>query len=97
MPKLSKSAIDCAKYIGDGKSRCVIWDDGTGSISGFGARIYPPDGKGKTKKSFIFMYRADGRKRMMVLGSYGAKTVDEARKVDVLPRVQTEGPKVEST
>lgn len=70
--KLTKSVIDRARYSGDGKSRDVRWDD---ELSGFGVRIYPSG-----KKSFVLSYRAAGRKRLMVVGAYGVKTLDQARK-----------------
>jgi integrase len=79
MPTLTKSAIDRAKYTGNGQSRCAIWDDGKGAVPGFGVRIYPPDKNGVARKSFIFSYRAGGRKRMMVIGAFGAITLEQAR------------------
>jgi integrase len=74
---LRKRSIDAAKYEGDGKSRCVLWDN---DPHGLGLRIYPPNAKGETKKAFVLSYRFKGRKRLMVLGRYGADiTLDQAR------------------
>ena len=56
------------------------WDrDGTSKggtpIPGFGSRIYPSG-----EKAFVLSYRARGRKRLMVLGRYGADlSLDQAR------------------
>lgn len=48
------------------------WDD---AIPGFGVRIYPSG-----KKAFVASYRTKVRKRLMVLGRYGADlTLDQAR------------------
>jgi integrase len=69
--KLTKRAIDGFKYEGDGKSRDARWDE---QIPGLGARIYPSG-----KKVFILSYRANGRKRLLVLGAYGVLTLDQAR------------------
>ena len=57
----------------------VRWDtDGSGKgegMPGFGVRLYPSG-----KKAFVLSYRFQGRKRLMVLGRFGADlTVDQAR------------------
>lgn len=83
MPKLTKRAIDAAAYEGDGKSRHVLWDS---DLNGFGCRIYPTG-----RKAFVLSYRINGRKRMMTIGSYGALTLDQARK-----RARAELAKVET-
>jgi len=70
--KLTKRAIDVATYEGDGKSRHVLWDS---DVNGFGCRIYPTG-----RKAFVLSFRINGRKRMMTIGSYGALTLDQARK-----------------
>ncbi len=70
--KLTKKIIDQAKYNGDGKSRDVCWDS---SFPGFGVRIYPSG-----RKSFVLSYRVEGRKRLIVIGVYGAWTLDQAQK-----------------
>lgn len=69
--KLNKRAIDSFTYEGDGESRDVRWDT---ALPGFGLRIYPTG-----RKAFIVSYRIHGRKRMAVLGNYGARTLDQAR------------------
>ncbi len=69
---ITKSEIDRFKYKGGWDVR---WDGGNGAITGFGVRIYSSG-----KKSFVFSYRADGRKRLMVLGGCAAMTVEQARK-----------------
>lgn len=48
------------------------WDE---AIPGFGVRLYASG-----KKSFVLSYRSDGRKRLMVLGRFGADlTIEQAR------------------
>ena len=70
--KLTKRSIDVFKYQGDGQSRDVRWDD---AMRGFGVRIYPSG-----QKAFVLSYRADGRKRLLTLGTYGRDfTLDQAR------------------
>ncbi len=69
MAKLTKRAIDSFRYRGGWDVR---WDD---DVPGFGIRLYPSG-----KKAFVLSYRASGRKRLMVLGRYGADlTLDQAR------------------
>ena len=70
MPKLTKRAIDSFRYRGGWDVR---WDD---DIPGFGVRLYPSG-----KRSFVLSYRnARGRKRLLVLGRYGADlTLAQAR------------------
>lgn len=72
MTKLTKAVIDRFQYQGDGVSRDARWDT---VLPGFGVRIYPSG-----RKSFVLSYRAQGRKRMMVLGNYGVLTLEEARR-----------------
>ena len=71
--KLTKRLIDGIVYRGTDGSRDVRWDD---DIPGFGVRVYP-----NGKKSFVLSYRVNGRKRLMVLGAFGALTLDQARKL----------------
>ncbi len=69
MAKLKKRTIDSFRYDGGWDVR---WDD---EIPGFGIRVYPSG-----KKAFVLSYRTKGRKRLMVLGRYGADlTLDQAR------------------
>ena len=76
--KLTKRAIDSFRYNGGWDVR---WDD---AVPGFGIRIYPTG-----KKAFVLSYRHQGRKRLMVLGRYGADfTLDQARKKASASRVQ---------
>ena len=76
--KLTKSKIDAFEYKGGWDVR---WDD---DVKGLGLRIYPTG-----KKSFILRYAKNGKKRTMVVGSYGDWTLQQARdharslKVDV--------------
>ncbi len=69
--KLTKRAIDPFVYEGDGKSRDVRWDS---TLPGLGVRIYPTG-----RKAFLLSYRVRGRKRMMVLGTFGTLTLEQAR------------------
>lgn len=67
--KLTNKAIKAFTYRGGWDVR---WDD---AIPGFGVRIYPSG-----KKAFVASYRTKVRKRLMVLGRYGADlTLDQAR------------------
>ena len=69
MANLTKRSIDSFRYRGGWDVR---WD---GTVPGFGVRVYPSG-----KKAFVLSYRARGRKRLMVLGRYGADlTLDQAR------------------
>ncbi len=69
MAKLTKRAIDSFRYRGGWDVR---WDN---DVPGFGIRLYPSG-----KKAFVLSYRAKGRKRLMVLGRYGADlTLNQAR------------------
>ena len=66
---LTTKKIKAFKYEGGWDVR---WDD---AVPGFGVRIYPSG-----KKAFVCSYRHQGRKRLMVLGRFGADlTIDEAR------------------
>ncbi len=65
--KLTDSKIRALK----GQTRRHIqWDEG----SGLGVRVSPAE-----KKSFVFMFRHDGKARMMTLGAYPKLTLAEAR------------------
>ncbi len=66
--KLTTKSIRAFEYHGGWDVR---WDD---VVTGLGVRIYPSG-----KKAFVLSYRAQGRKRLMVLGRYGTVTLDEAR------------------
>lgn len=53
------------------KSRYIVWEEGG---TGLGVRVSPAD-----RKSFIFMYRFDGKSRMMTLGPYPKLKLVSAR------------------
>jgi len=53
------------------KARYIVWEEGA---TGLGVRISPAD-----RKSFIFMYRFDGKPRMMTLGPYPKLKLVSAR------------------
>lgn len=82
---LTKCKLDAATYTGTKNARYVLWDD---EIPGFGVRIFPSG-----KKSFVLSYRAAGRKRLLTVGTYGALTLDQARKAAraELAKVETQG------
>ena len=67
--KLTNKAIRAWTYRGGWDVR---WDQ---AVTGLGLRIYPSG-----KKSFVLSYRSGGRKRLMVLGTFGVITIDEARR-----------------
>ncbi len=67
--KLTIKAIKAFSYEGGWDVR---WDD---DVPGFGVRIYPSG-----KKAFVLSFRQKGKKRLMVLGRFGADfTLEEAR------------------
>jgi len=81
--KLTKSYIDGAAFEGTGpQTRDVRWDT---EMKGLGIRIFPSG-----QKSFVLSYRINGRKRLMKLGDYGVKTLDEARRDARAKRVLVE-------
>lgn len=71
--KLTKKTIDRAVYEGNkhGTAWDVRWDS---LIPGFGVRLYPSG-----RKAFILRYRAQGRKRLFTIGTYGPITLEQAR------------------
>jgi len=74
MPNITKSYVDGLKCR---DAAYVKWDS---KLAGFGVRVYARDPKGKCKKSFVLRYaNVAGKRRMMVLGQFGAMTVTEAR------------------
>jgi integrase len=69
---LTKATVKAATYRPGGASRQVIWD---AKLRGFGCRVTPEGGR-----SFVILYRANGRQRLMSLGPVqDFKTLDEAR------------------
>ncbi len=70
--RLTKKIVESATYEGNGGSRYVLWDE---EVRGLGLRVFPSG-----RKSFVLLYRVDGRQRLMKLGSYGVFTVQDARK-----------------
>lgn len=70
--RLTTRAIDAAQYTGTNNARCALWDD---EVPGFGLRIYPSG-----RKAFVLSYRVAGRKRQITLGTYGVRTLEQARK-----------------
>jgi integrase len=69
---LTKAYIDRASFEGHPKSKDIRWDT---QIRNFGVRLYSSG-----QKTFVLFYRFNGRQRLMKLGVYGVKTLDEARK-----------------
>jgi integrase len=53
------------------KSRYIVWEEGG---TGLGVRVSPAD-----RKSFIFMYRFDGKSRMLTIGPYPKVKLVSAR------------------
>jgi integrase len=68
--KIKQNNIKAFVYEGDGK-RDVRWD---AALPGFGVRVYPSG-----EKAFLISYRVRNRKRMMVLGTFGKMTLEQAR------------------
>ena len=69
---LTKANVEALSYNLDGPSRQVLWD---AKQRGFGCRVTPEGGK-----SYVILYRANGRQRLMSLGRIEDFTgVEEAR------------------
>lgn len=74
MPKLTKRVVDAIRPDPDGKE-VFVWDEGDGSLKGFGVRMMPSG-----VASYLVQYRnAEGRTRRKVIGRVGTLTPDEAR------------------
>jgi integrase len=70
---LTKRRVDAAKYEGEGRSQCILWD---AALPGFGLRIHPTG-----RKAFVLFYRTiAGSKRLYTVGRYPELTLDQARK-----------------
>ena len=89
------SAIKLTKRIIDSliceKDWDVRWDS---ELAGFGIRLYSGG-----KKSFVLAYRLMGQKKLMVIGGYGALTLDEARniaKIKLAELIQGQNPAKDS-
>lgn len=86
MPKIAKRFVDGLKPDAKGKDK-FHWDEGDGSIKGFGIRIKPTG-----TASYLVQYRnAEGRTRRLVIGRVGVLTPDQARRIacDKLREAQT--------
>jgi integrase len=70
---LTKRQIEALRYDPDGPRQQIQWG-GIDDLPGFGCRVYPTG-----RKSFVLSYRAGRRTRLLVLGAYGALTVQQAR------------------
>lgn len=75
--KLTKKKIDSFIHKGGWDVR---WDS---ELSGFGVRLYDSG-----KKSFVYSYRFEGRKKLIALGSVHTITLDEARNIARIKAVQ---------
>lgn len=75
MPKLTKRLIDSHPSV---TVDSTVWDEGDGSVKGFGVRVFPSG-----VKSFCLVYRDPyGKQRRYTIGKHGRDlTVDQARKV----------------
>jgi integrase len=81
MAALTKRTLDAAKPQGE---RYFVW---CGSLSGFGARIYPSG-----RKVFVAQVRVGRGQRRVTIGTLGAFTVDQARKrAETIIRAAAEG------
>ena len=86
--KLTKRIID--SLISE-KDWDVRWDS---ELAGFGIRLYSGG-----KKSFVLSYRLMGQKKLIVIGRYGALTLDEARniaKIKLAELIQGQNPAKDS-
>jgi site-specific recombinase XerD len=81
MAALTKRVLDAAKPQAE---RYFVW---CGSLSGFGARIYPSG-----RKVFVAQVRVGRGQRRVTIGTFGAFTVDQARKrAEAIIRAAAEG------
>jgi integrase len=81
MPALTKRALDAAKPRAE---RYFVW---CGTLSGFGARIYPSG-----KKVFVAQVRVGRGQRRVTIGRHGPFTVDQAReRAEKIIRAAAEG------
>ena len=81
MAALTKRTLDAAKPQAE---RYFVW---CGSLSGFGARIYPSG-----RKVFVAQIRVGRGQRRVTIGALGAFTVDQARKrAEAIIRAAAEG------
>lgn len=72
MSKLTKTVVDRAELR---EKQYTIW---CGELKGFGVYIYPTG-----KKTYFIDYRADAGRRRMTIGSHGAITAEQARKLAI--------------
>ena len=64
---LTKRAVDAARYTGNGRAPCMLWD---GKVPGFGLRVHPTG-----KRQLFVYYRNDqGRQREKTLGAVGCRS-----------------------
>lgn len=70
---LTEAQVRAATYAGDGTSWDVRWD-GPDGVPGFGCRVYPSG-----RKSYVVIYRVDGRRRTLAIGSAARLSLVEAR------------------
>ena len=62
-PALTKTRVDAARYGGQGRSPCFVWD---GALRNFGLRVQPTG-----RKSFVLFYRTpNGTKRLLTVARY---------------------------
>jgi hypothetical protein len=81
MSALTKRTLDAAK---PQVERYFVW---CGSLSGFGARIYPSG-----RKTFVAQVRVGRAQRRVTIGAFGAFTVEQARKqAEAIIRAAAEG------
>lgn len=70
---LTKRVADEARYEGNGRSHCILWDS---KLKGFGLRVHPTG-----RKAWVLFYRTEaGTKRLTTLGPFPGLTPDQARK-----------------
>ncbi len=69
---LTNKEVDGLEYpYGNATTSYVVQDSGTGSVRGFGVRVYPPTrAREDERKVFVYRYSFAGRRRIMTLGEY---------------------------
>jgi integrase len=70
--RLRQDSIRTLAYVGSDNAQCIYWD---AALPSFGLRVYPHG-----RRSYVYAYRANGRKRIATIGRADVLTLELARK-----------------